>query len=144
MNKTILLNSIVGISSQVKLQTGSIDLDQLIASAGENGRVNLFNLEEPLHGDIVGFNIQLNDCDDGASGTVTQIGDGTTMPTGASGTTNVETEGQEQTGESEGTVVEETGESEGTVVEETGESEGTVVEETGGSEETPAEGEGAT
>ena len=104
----------------------------MIASAGENGRVNLFNLEEPLHGDIVGFNIQLNDCDDGASGTVTQIGDGTTMPTGASGTTNVETEGQEQTGESEETVVEETGESEGTVVE--------VIE---GSEGTPAEGEGA-
>ena len=80
----------------------------MIASAGENGRVNLFNLEEPLHGDIVGFNIQLNDCDDGATGTVTQIGDGTTMPSGAQGTTNVETEGQEQTGESEGTVVEET------------------------------------
>ena len=132
MNKTILLNSIVGISSQVKLQTGSIDLDQLIASAGENGRVNLFNLEEPLHGDIVGFNIQLNDCDDGASGTVTQIGDGTTMPTGAQGTTNVETGGEEQTGETEETVVEETEGSEETVVEETEGSEETVVEETGG------------
>ena len=133
MNKTILLNSIVGISSQVKLQTGSIDLDQLIASAGENGRVNLFNLEEPLHGDIVGFNIQLNDCDDGASGTVTQIGDGTTMPTGAQGTTNVETGGEEQTGETEETGGEEqTGETEETVVEETEGSEETVVEETGG------------
>ena len=132
MNKTILLNSIVGISSQVKLQTGSIDLDQLIASAGENGRVNLFNLEEPLHGDIVGFNIQLNDCDDGASGTVTQIGDGTTMPTGAQGTTNVETGGEEQTGETEETVVEETEGSMETVVEETEGSEETVVEETGG------------
>ena len=132
MNKTILLNSIVGISSQVKLQTGSIDLDQLIASAGENGRVNLFNLEEPLHGDIVGFNIQLNDCDDGASGTVTQIGDGTTMPTGAQGTTNVETGGEEQTGETEETVVEETERSMETVVEETEGSEETVVEETGG------------
>lgn len=115
----------------------------MIASAGENGRVNLFNLEEPLHGDIVGFNIQLNDCDDGASGTVTQIGDGPTMPTGASGTTNVETGGQEQTGGSEETVIEETGESEGTVVEVIEGSEGTEGEETGGSEGTPAEGEGA-
>ena len=62
MNKTILLNSIVGVSTQLKIK--SIDLDALVGGH-DNERVNLFNLEEPLQGDIIGFNISLNDCPDG-------------------------------------------------------------------------------
>ena len=64
MNKTILLNSIVGVSTQLKLK--SIDLDALVGGL-DNERVNLFNLEEPLQGDIVGFNISINDCPDGVT-----------------------------------------------------------------------------
>ena len=73
MNKSILINSLVGISTQVKIK--SIDLDALVGGLDES-RVNLFNIEEPLEGDIIGFNIELNDCPDGASGTIQQIGDG--------------------------------------------------------------------
>ena len=47
----------------------SIDLDALVGGL-DDSRVNLFNIEEPLTGDIIGFNIELNDCPDGASGTV--------------------------------------------------------------------------
>ena len=64
MNKTILLNTIVGVSTQLKLK--SIDLDALVGGL-DNERVNLFNLEEPLQGDIVGFNISINDCPDGVT-----------------------------------------------------------------------------
>ena len=73
MNKSILINSLVGISTQVKIK--SIDLDALVGGL-DDSRVNLFNIEEPLDGDIIGFNIELNDCPDGATGTVQQIGDG--------------------------------------------------------------------
>ena len=74
MNKSILINSLVGISTQVKIK--SIDLDALVGGLDES-RVNLFNIEEPLEGDIVGFNIEINDCcPDGTSGTIQQIGDG--------------------------------------------------------------------
>ena len=73
MNKSILINSLVGISTQVKIK--SIDLDALVGGL-DDSRVNLFNIEEPLEGDIIGFNIELNDCPDGASGTIQQIGDG--------------------------------------------------------------------
>ena len=72
MNKSILINSLVGISTQVKIK--SIDLDALVGGL-DDSRVNLFNIEEPLDGDIIGFNIELNDCPDGATGTVQQIGD---------------------------------------------------------------------
>ena len=67
MNKSILINSLVGISTQVKIK--SIDLDALVGGL-DDSRVNLFNIEEPLDGDIIGFNIELNDCPDGATGTV--------------------------------------------------------------------------
>ena len=55
MNKSILINSLVGISTQVKIK--SIDLDALVGGL-DDSRVNLFNIEEPLDGDIIGFNIE--------------------------------------------------------------------------------------
>ena len=69
----------------------------------EDERINLFNLEEPLQGDIIGFNIQLNDCGDGVSGSIDPVtgngGDGAGSGGGTDpneGTTPTEEEIEQQ------------------------------------------------